>query len=116
MKQLAAGIHQALGHGLGLDDVELRVRKIEAELGEKTGRVRLPGTKYVVAVGSGKGGVGKSTVAANLAVALAQLGSQRRADGRRYLRAFGSDDVQHRRRNGLARSTTSISIPSKSMA
>ncbi len=74
VQQLADGIHRAVGHGLGLDDVELRVRRIEAELGEKTGRTRLPGTKYVIAVGSGKGGVGKSTVAANLAVALAQLG------------------------------------------
>lgn len=34
----------------------------------------LPGVKHVVAVASGKGGVGKSTVAANLAVALARLG------------------------------------------
>jgi ATP-binding protein involved in chromosome partitioning len=34
----------------------------------------LPGVKHVVAVASGKGGVGKSTVAVNLAVALAQSG------------------------------------------
>ena len=34
----------------------------------------LPGVTYVVAVGSGKGGVGKTTVAVNLAVALVKLG------------------------------------------
>ncbi len=34
----------------------------------------IPGVSHVVAVASGKGGVGKSTVAANLAVALARLG------------------------------------------
>src|ERR1019366_3706459 len=34
----------------------------------------LPGVQYVVAVGSGKGGVGKTTVAVNLAVALGRLG------------------------------------------
>lgn len=34
----------------------------------------LPGVAHVVAVGSGKGGVGKTTVAVNLSVALARLG------------------------------------------
>ena len=34
----------------------------------------LPDVKHVIAVSSGKGGVGKSTVAANLAIALARLG------------------------------------------
>jgi ATP-binding protein involved in chromosome partitioning len=36
----------------------------------------LPGVAHVIAVGSGKGGVGKTTVAVNLAVALAKMGYQ----------------------------------------
>ena len=42
--------------------------------GAPQGPQPLPGVAHVVAVGSGKGGVGKTTVAVNLAVALARLG------------------------------------------
>jgi ATP-binding protein involved in chromosome partitioning len=39
-------------------------------------KINLPGVKHVVAVASGKGGVGKSTVAANLALSLQARGSR----------------------------------------
>src|SRR5256885_3780028 len=37
-------------------------------------KMPIPGVRHLVAVGSGKGGVGKTTVAVNLAIALAKLG------------------------------------------
>src|SRR5436190_15251049 len=61
--------------GVASVDVQMSARVREAAGGEG-GRQPIPGVKNVIAVGAGKGGVGKTTVAVNLAIALAKCGSR----------------------------------------
>jgi ATP-binding protein involved in chromosome partitioning len=59
---------------LGIKDVEI---KVTAQVAARpTGHALIPQVKNTIAVASGKGGVGKSTVAANLAVALQLSGAK----------------------------------------
>jgi ATP-binding protein involved in chromosome partitioning len=61
--------------GVANVDVQMTARVRSVSAPEKGGPP-LPGVKNVIAVGAGKGGVGKTTVAVNLALALARCGSR----------------------------------------
>lgn len=61
----------------GVSGVEIDMTaSVRAVASPESGRAPVAGVKNVIAVGAGKGGVGKTTVAVNLAVALARHGGR----------------------------------------
>ncbi len=74
MREQATAAVRALA---GVTGVEVRMTaRVQSASMPETGRQPLPGVKNVIAVGAGKGGVGKTTVSVNLAIALARFGSR----------------------------------------
>ncbi len=73
MKSMVKAAEAAI-HAYVSPDVEVTVTTESRQAARPEPGKMLPRVKNVVAVSSGKGGVGKSTVAANLAVALVKLG------------------------------------------
>ena len=69
--------HAAVSALAGVAKVDVTMTaSVRSALAPQAGRAPIPGVKNIIAVGAGKGGVGKTTVAVNFAVALARYGGR----------------------------------------